>query len=119
VAADAYYARLKSYYAAIRAAGGLMIACTCLPIGTQVAEGGPSGTWETYGHGYLNTLIRAGLGTDFDRLADIGNPALSIMGDVATCQNPIYYNAPDGMHPLTVGHALLAPILTTEIQSLL
>jgi lysophospholipase L1-like esterase len=113
---DAYWVQLSAYYDAIKATGAKLIAITCLPSGTAATNGGPSGSWET-ARNYLNSLIRAG-SSHYDALADFGNSSISIMGDVATCENVTYY-APDGVHPYPAGHAILAGIIKPIIQSFL
>jgi lysophospholipase L1-like esterase len=115
-ACDAYWVRLKAYYSALRNAGALVIAITALPSGTAATNGGPAGSWETY-RNYLNGLIR-GDTSQYDALADFGNPSVGIMGDVATCENTTYYSS-DGVHPYPAGHILLAAIIKPIIQSLL
>ncbi|MGC3945356.1 MAG: SGNH/GDSL hydrolase family protein [Chryseolinea sp.] len=115
-ACDAYWVRLKAYYASCRAAGAKVIAISCLPSGLNATNGGPSGSWETY-RNYLNGLMRAEPSA-YDALADFGNPSVSIMGDVATCENTTYYE-PGGVHPYPGGHTILATIIKPVIQSLL
>lgn len=115
-ACDAYWVRLKAYYTSCRNAGAKLIAITALPSGTAATNGGPSGSWETY-RNYLNGLMRSEPSA-YDALADFGNPAVSIMGDVATCENITYYAA-DGVHPYPAGHVILAGLFKPIIQSLI
>ena len=115
-AVDAYWVRLKAYYAQFRALGAKVIACTPLPSGTLATNGGPSGSWQTY-RLYLRTKMLAEPSA-YDALADFGDPATT-MGDVATCENPTYYAPADTVHPYPAGHALLAAAIKPIIQGLL
>lgn len=115
-ACDAYWVRLKTLYAAIRASGAKLIAITPLPSGTAAVNGGAAGSWETY-RNYLSGLMRADP-AQYDALADFANPAISIMGDVATADNLTYYVS-DGVHPMKAGHDILAAVFKPIVQTLL
>jgi len=115
-ACNAYWVRLKAYYAACRNAGAYVIAITCLPSGTIATNGGPSGSWETY-RLYLRGLMLAD-STAYDAIADFGDPATT-MGNVTNANNATYYDSSDMVHPYPAGHTLLAALIKPIIQGLL
>jgi lysophospholipase L1-like esterase len=99
-AAIAYYARLVAYWAALRAAGGKVIACTLIPRSGLASE--------TYLN-QINTLIR-GDATKYDRLCDFALNALFTTYNAA--------NYTDGLHPNNASHDTMAGILLPHVQAL-
>lgn len=101
----AYYAATMPYVAELRALGAKVVICTVLPRNAQP-------TFNTNRDAY-NTLLRAGVGVDFDGLIDYDT---TIMGLEATTANTTYYG--DGLHPTLAGQQLLEPVYTAVLRSL-
>lgn len=108
--AAAYYnASIKPIWAAYKALGVKLIACTELP---AIAAGA---TYETERLA-LNALIRADAGILYDALADFASD--SVMG-VANSYTLYPSNWTDTLHPNAAGHLLLKPYMKAAITSLL
>jgi len=97
--ADAWYARLVAYWAAMRTAGAKVIASTCVPRNDA--------GWNESVRTYLNGLIR-GNPSAYDGLADYAASALDPWSGT--------YWA-DTTHPNNTGHILMADILEPEISA--
>lgn len=102
---SAYYAATMPYVAELRALGAKVAICTILPRSSNP-------TFNTNRAAY-NTLLRAGVGNDFDALIDYDT---TIMGLEATTTNTTYYL--DGLHPTDVGQQILEPVYTAVVRSL-
>jgi lysophospholipase L1-like esterase len=95
--------RLTTYWAARRAAGWKVIACTHLPYGAG---------WEIL-RNQLNPWIRAQSAL-YDRLADFG--ADPTIGPAGAELNTMYYW--DGIHLTTAGHRIMANYVRDAINAL-
>jgi hypothetical protein len=102
---SAYYTSVMSYVAEIRALGAKVAICTVLPSTV-------SGTFETNRNAY-NSLLRSGVGTDFDALIDYDT---TLMGTLSTASNTSYYY--DGTHPTLLGQQTLEPVYTTVVKGM-
>lgn len=125
---DSYVSTLRSYVAALRAAGARVIAGTPLPAqGVSIpagyegvgftASGGPlSGQSFVGGRKYYIALLRHYAG-EFDALADFDQAAN--WQTVASAQAAGYFSGSDYVHPNQPGHAslalLLQPVLAAAI----
>lgn len=102
------YASLKTYWAAVRAAGGKVVACT--EIDSQGASANAV-NWHSTLYPALNTLIKSDA-TLYDGLADLGaNAALQ------DATNTTYYQA-DSIHLNTTGYGVVAGIVSPIVAGL-
>lgn len=100
--ASAYYTRLTDYIAPFLANGTKVVVCTVLPMGSTYSANYAAFNTD---RDALNTLLRSGVGTDFDYLVDFD---LTAMGNAANSNNTTYYI--DGLHPTEpYGHSILYP----------
>jgi lysophospholipase L1-like esterase len=103
--ANSVYTNLKTYCLARRAVGWTVVVATILPR-TDVSN---------VTRNALNTLIRNDT-SFYSALADFGADAT--MGCDNCYSNLTYFNA-DGIHPIAAGHAIIAPIASAAIASVL
>jgi hypothetical protein len=101
--------QLRTVWAAIRAAGGKVIACTVIA--------GGNGSFTDAQRLAINTAIRAD-SANYDALADFG--ALPHLGNFAYTTDPIWFDAGAGLHPTQKGHddelkpSMLAALLAVK-----
>jgi len=100
------YASMIGYAAELKELGAKVVICSTLPRTTGGAG------FEAKRNAY-NTLLRAGVGVDFDGMADFDT---TIMGTESTAANTTYYG--DGTHPTLAGQQLLEPVYTATLRSL-
>lgn len=103
----AYYAKLKSYWADLRAAGAKVVACTLLPANV----GNP--TWDAQ-RALLNAYMRTQT-ADYDALADLAADP-DIGPDAAPAALVYYY---DTIHLNGAGHLKAKPIVKAAIQTVM
>lgn len=98
------YADLQTYAGLVRGDGGKIILSTILPASTH--DAGKQAVRAT-----INSNLRANWASFADGLADFAaDPTMS---------NPVFPQYSDGLHPSSMGHALLAPIAAAAINALL
>lgn len=98
------YASLKSAAAKVRAAGFSKVSIkTILPRNAAFSNGQTAGGFEI-ARLALNGLIRAGIGTDFDYLEDVGADA--IIGQLANLNTTYFF---DLLHQAKLGHTYTYP----------
>lgn len=112
---DSYVAILRSYIAALQAAGARVVVGTPLPAqgvsvpagydsGAMTVTGGPlSGQTFDGGRRYYSALLRHHAAGDGYWLAD--SDAVTAWATSAAAQAAGYYTGPDYVHPNTAGHA--------------
>lgn len=99
------YSRLQTYWAAARAAGYKVIACTEIDAQSAALN---AVNWHSTLYPALNTLIKSDASL-YDALADLG--ADSRLQDAT---NTTYFNA-DKLHPVTAGYNVVAGIVASAI----
>lgn len=105
------YSHLVTVCQGRRAAGFKVVVGTLTP---RQNTGTPAG--QEASRLAVNALLRASWTTFADALADIG--ASSPLGVLATCTNPVYYDASDLVHFTDVGYDIVAGIVAAAIQTI-
>jgi hypothetical protein len=109
------YTNLQTIASQYKSAGfNKVIIGTVMPRNTLFTAGQTHAGYEA-ARLALNTSIRAGIGTDFDVLADVGADA--IMGNDANINNVTYFQ--DALHPTLAGNALMAPYWVNALLAVL
>jgi lysophospholipase L1-like esterase len=109
-----FVADVVAFCAARKAAGwNAVIIGTVLP---RTDAGGPM--TDSNRVIYNSTITAAGwaAANGIDGVFDLASD--TIMGNIANCSNPTYYNS-DQIHPTTAGHARLAPIWGATLSSVI
>lgn len=103
-----YVAAIFAYTDALRAAGAKVVVTTILPGGSDPPQAANFNTHRAV----VNPLIRAGLGTHFDALADFA--ANTTIGDNGDNLSSTYYS--DQIHLTSAGHLIALPIYAAAVS---